>query len=226
MAITEGDSVVIEYVGSFEDGTVFDTSRYEVAREHGLVEAQGTDAEDYGSLSFRVGDGEVIEGLETGVIGLSAGETATDGTAADETTAGETTTGGDGEPADPPGSTDADGTDADTAAGSDATELQFDEEEPEVEDDAEEAEADGQADADGAASESDDESETSSDAASDLDREELVDRLLDVQYAKLKTAANSIGYDGNLNAATKDELVEFIADNGDELQDRIGGEDE
>ncbi len=77
MAITEGDTVVIEYVGSFDDGTVFDTSRYQVAKEHGLVAAQGTDESDYSSLSFRVGDGEVIEGLESGVLGCAAGETTT-----------------------------------------------------------------------------------------------------------------------------------------------------
>ncbi len=77
MAIETGDTVVIEYIGSFPDGSVFDTSRYAVAVEHGLAEAQGTDETDYTSLSFGVGEGEVIEGLETGVIGLSVGETET-----------------------------------------------------------------------------------------------------------------------------------------------------
>jgi len=77
MAIESGDTVVIEYVGRFPDGSVFDTSRYEVATEHGLADAQDADADDYSSLSFGVGDEEVIEGLEQGVIGLSAGDTET-----------------------------------------------------------------------------------------------------------------------------------------------------
>ncbi len=77
MAITEGDTVVIEYVGSFDDGTVFDTSRYAVAKEHGLVAAQEADESDYSSLSFRVGDGEVIEGLESGIIGCESGKKTT-----------------------------------------------------------------------------------------------------------------------------------------------------
>ena len=77
MAIESGDTVVIEYIGRFPDGSVFDTSRYEVAKEHGLAEAQESDEEDYTSLSFGVGKGEVIEGLEDGVIGLEAGDTET-----------------------------------------------------------------------------------------------------------------------------------------------------
>jgi len=78
MAIEADDTVVIEYVGRFPGGSVFDTSRYEVAEEHGLVEAQNADPDDYSSLSFKVGDEEeVIEGLAQGVIGLETGETET-----------------------------------------------------------------------------------------------------------------------------------------------------
>jgi len=77
MAIETDDTVVIEYVGRFPDGSVFDTSRYEVAAEHGLADAQESDEDDYSSLSFGVGEGEVIEGLEEGVIGLEAGDTET-----------------------------------------------------------------------------------------------------------------------------------------------------
>ena len=77
MAIESGDTVVIEYIGRFPDGSVFDTSRHEVATEHGLANAQDADPEDYTSLSFGVGEEEVIEGLEQGVIGLSVGDTET-----------------------------------------------------------------------------------------------------------------------------------------------------
>lgn len=77
MAIEEGDTVVLEYVGRFEDGTLFDTTRYEVAAEHGLDEAQDRDEDDYTTLSFSVGEGEVIPGVDDGVIGLSEGETTT-----------------------------------------------------------------------------------------------------------------------------------------------------
>ena len=77
MAIETGDSITIEYVGRFEDGSVFDTSRYAVAAEHGLDEAQDNDEDDYGPLSFTVGEGEVIEGLDEAVVGMTEGEEST-----------------------------------------------------------------------------------------------------------------------------------------------------
>ena len=77
MSIEVGDRVAIEYVGRFEDGTVFGTSTYAVAADHGLAAAEDRGPDDYGPLVFTVGDGEVIEGLDDAVRGLSVGEEAT-----------------------------------------------------------------------------------------------------------------------------------------------------
>jgi peptidylprolyl isomerase len=51
-----GDKVQVHYTGSFEDGTVFDTS---------------VDSEP---LEFTIGEGNVIPGFEDAIIGMSAGE--------------------------------------------------------------------------------------------------------------------------------------------------------
>jgi peptidyl-prolyl cis-trans isomerase B (cyclophilin B) len=77
MAIEAGDGVTIEYVGRFEDGTVFDTSRYAVAVEHDLLSAKGDEPSDYPALSFTVGSGDVIEGLDEALAGLSEGAETT-----------------------------------------------------------------------------------------------------------------------------------------------------
>ncbi|MBB6644795.1 FKBP-type peptidyl-prolyl cis-trans isomerase [Halobellus ruber] len=77
MGIEPGDRVAIEYVGRFEDGTVFGTSKYAVAADHGLAAAEDRDPDDYGPLTFTVGAGEVIEGLDDAVRGMGVGEEAT-----------------------------------------------------------------------------------------------------------------------------------------------------
>ena len=75
MAISEGDSVTIEYTGRLQDGTVFDTSTRDVAEAAGIAEAQPE--REYGPLTVEVGDGKVIEGLEEGLVGMEAGEEET-----------------------------------------------------------------------------------------------------------------------------------------------------
>ena len=75
--VEAGDTVVVEYVGRFETGGVFDTSRADVAEEHGLLEAQEREPDDYAPLAFTVGAGEVIEGLDEGLVGLAIGTEAT-----------------------------------------------------------------------------------------------------------------------------------------------------
>jgi peptidyl-prolyl cis-trans isomerase B (cyclophilin B) len=77
MTIEPGDRVAIEYVGRFEDGTVFGTSKYAVAAEAGLAAAEDREPDDYGPLTFTVGEGEVIEGLDDAVRGMAVGEDAT-----------------------------------------------------------------------------------------------------------------------------------------------------
>jgi peptidyl-prolyl cis-trans isomerase B (cyclophilin B) len=77
MPIESGDTVTIEYVGRFEDGTIFDTSRYAVAVEHGLDDAQDAGPGDFPALSFTVGAGDIIEGLDDALVGLNSGEEAT-----------------------------------------------------------------------------------------------------------------------------------------------------
>ncbi len=69
-----GDEVRLAYVGRFEDGSVFATSRDEIAREADLVSAEDEAATP---LSFTVGRGEVIEGLDEATRGLQVGEETT-----------------------------------------------------------------------------------------------------------------------------------------------------
>ncbi len=54
-----GDTVVINYTGKLDDGKVFDTS---IGRD---------------PLKFTIGDGQVIQGFEDAVIGMSPGESKT-----------------------------------------------------------------------------------------------------------------------------------------------------
>ena len=54
--VKEGDTITLHYRGSLDDGTVFDSS-------------EGRDP-----LTFKVGEGEVIQGFDDGVRGMAAGE--------------------------------------------------------------------------------------------------------------------------------------------------------
>ncbi len=55
--VKKGSKVKIEYTGTFEDGTVFDSS-----------EKQGA------PLEFEAGSGQIIKGLDDAIIGMKKGE--------------------------------------------------------------------------------------------------------------------------------------------------------
>ncbi|MFT7616313.1 MAG: peptidylprolyl isomerase [Candidatus Woesearchaeota archaeon] len=57
MTIQEGNTVIAQYEGKLEDGTVFDSSE-----KHGKP------------LEFTVGKGQVVKGFEQAVVGMKAGE--------------------------------------------------------------------------------------------------------------------------------------------------------
>jgi FKBP-type peptidyl-prolyl cis-trans isomerase 2 len=57
MAIKKGDKIKVEYEGTFEDGTVFDSSKYHDE-----------------PLEFEVGAGQIIPGFEEAVLGMDFGE--------------------------------------------------------------------------------------------------------------------------------------------------------
>ena len=74
-----GDKVAINYTGSFEDGTVFDTSLLEVAEDDNIYPKalSFTEKSVYKPLIFIVGNGDVIKGFDDGVMGLGIGQTRT-----------------------------------------------------------------------------------------------------------------------------------------------------
>jgi len=72
MSISEGDAVTIEYVGRLADGTVFDTSDPDLARETGLDEEHPD--RQFEPLTIEVGDEKVIAGLEEALRGLEVGD--------------------------------------------------------------------------------------------------------------------------------------------------------
>ena len=57
--VKEGDTVIISYIGRLEDGTVFDST------------------ENRNPLEFTLGEGELIPGLEQGILGMMPGESKT-----------------------------------------------------------------------------------------------------------------------------------------------------
>lgn len=57
MTVKTGDKVRIEYTGTLEDGTIFDSSA-----EHG------------NPLEFEVGSGQVIKGFDDAILGMKEGE--------------------------------------------------------------------------------------------------------------------------------------------------------
>lgn len=71
--VKSGDTVKVDYTGKLEDGTVFDTSREDVAKQAGIY----VDGREYAPLTFVVGSGQVIQGFDEGVIGMKVGEEKT-----------------------------------------------------------------------------------------------------------------------------------------------------
>lgn len=73
VSAAKGDSLVFNYVASIFRGspsTIFDTSSYDIGEEIGL----GHDASYYVPRRYLLGKGEMIEGLERGLIGVKKGE--------------------------------------------------------------------------------------------------------------------------------------------------------
>ncbi len=75
--VQEGQVAVIHYVCRVaegrEEGEVFDTTDVDVA----LAEDVYHDHRDYKPLEFRVGEGNVVEGLDEAVVGMERGEEKT-----------------------------------------------------------------------------------------------------------------------------------------------------
>lgn len=70
--VKRGDVVSVDYVGTLEDGSVFDTNVEIEAVKGGLALR-----DSYEPLSFTVGGGQMIAGFDNAVIGMKINETKT-----------------------------------------------------------------------------------------------------------------------------------------------------
>jgi len=71
LTASKGKIVTVDYIGKFENGTIFDTSLEEVAKDAGIY-IQGR---DYEPFTFVVGEGQVIQGFDEAVLGMKVNET-------------------------------------------------------------------------------------------------------------------------------------------------------
>jgi FKBP-type peptidyl-prolyl cis-trans isomerase 2 len=69
--VKKGDTISVDYTGSLEDGTVFDTSIESVAKGYDIFKPE------FAPLQFKVGEPGIIEGFDEGVVGMKVGETKT-----------------------------------------------------------------------------------------------------------------------------------------------------
>lgn len=73
--VSSGDTVAVDYVGTLEDGTVFDSSLEEFAKK--TKNYSPDSGRKYEPLSFTVGAGQMIKGFDAGVVGMKLGEKKT-----------------------------------------------------------------------------------------------------------------------------------------------------
>jgi peptidylprolyl isomerase len=66
--VETGNTIKINFIGRFEDGTLFDTTYEDVGRGAGLGK------EEYGPIEFIVGTNQVLRGLDEAVVGMVEGE--------------------------------------------------------------------------------------------------------------------------------------------------------
>lgn len=71
--VENGDDVSVDYVGSFVDGEVFDTSIEAIAEENSLLNP----ARNYEPLKLSVGAQQVISGFDKAMVGMKVGESKT-----------------------------------------------------------------------------------------------------------------------------------------------------
>ena len=69
----QGKTILMNYTGRLTDGTIFDTSLEDIAKENDLFTPQRT----YEPLEFTVGIGQVIIGMDNAVTGMRTGTKAT-----------------------------------------------------------------------------------------------------------------------------------------------------
>ncbi|MFQ6137451.1 MAG: peptidylprolyl isomerase, partial [Candidatus Hydrothermarchaeales archaeon] len=63
------------YIGKLEDGTVFDTTYEDIAKDKSIPKSNSFEERDvYAPLSFTIGSGQLISGFEEAVIGMKVGE--------------------------------------------------------------------------------------------------------------------------------------------------------
>jgi FKBP-type peptidyl-prolyl cis-trans isomerase 2 len=75
--VEAGDVVSVDYVGTFENGNVFDTSIESVAfNDAAYPKALSYELRDtFSPLNFTVGGGQMVKGFDNGVVGMYVGET-------------------------------------------------------------------------------------------------------------------------------------------------------
>ncbi|WP_396195279.1 peptidylprolyl isomerase [Flavobacterium sp.] len=72
----DGDMIYMNYSGFLEDGTLFDTSSPEVAKQFGMFDEQRAMQNGYSSLPYQMGSNKLIPGFVEGVSKLKFGEKA------------------------------------------------------------------------------------------------------------------------------------------------------
>jgi len=73
MVVQKGDFIKLSYTGKLENGTVFDTTDANVAKENAIYNEQAS----YGPETVVVGKGFVVAGLDEDLIGKDVGEKGT-----------------------------------------------------------------------------------------------------------------------------------------------------